>query len=319
MRKTDVKNIVFAMKVAMGCIIAIILAMTAGFSYATAAGIITILSIQVTKKETIAVALTRVIAFAVALCISYVTFKLLGFNIYGFGAYVCIYILLCVIFRWQSAMAVNSVLVTHFWAEQSMSVHWILNEVAIFVIGVAIGVIINMSLRFDDEEVDEVKEEIEQDIKNILKRMSLEILNEDKSEYKGDCFERLNAHLDKAYNVAYESVNNTFDNNMKKHLEYIVMRKNQAIVLRNIYENVLVLDFVPKQSYVIAEFIGRLSEHIYEENDVSVNIDELRGIMKDMKNEPLPQSRQEFENRAILWQILYQFEDFLLYKKFLEK
>ena len=144
--------------------------------------------------------------------------------------------------------------------------------------------------------------------------MSNEILIEDKSNYKGNCFEVLDGHISEAIRVTEESISNSFHSDVNEELSYIMMRKNQAEVLRHIYENVLLLDKVPRQSHIVAEFIGKLSNHIFMENDVNVNLEELHNIFENMKDEPLPSSRKEFENRAILYQILYQLEEFLSIK-----
>lgn len=52
------------------------------------------------------------------------------------------------------------------------------------------------------------------------------------------------------------------------------------------------------------------------EHNVPTNqIEKLHGIFEEMKTEPLPQSREEFENRAILYHILMDLEEFLVFKK----
>ena len=308
------KNIINAVKIAGGCIAAIFIANLLKLNYSASAGIITILSIQATKKETLRIALKRLLAFLSAVVIAFGAFSLLGYTLSGFALYMFVYIFVCMIFHWQAAMAVNSVLVTHFWTARSMSPEWILNELLIFLIGVSVGVIINLSLHARRDKINALKLNIEEDIRNILARMSNEILIEDKSNYKGNCFEVLDGHISEAIRVTEESISNSFHSDVNEELLYIMMRKNQAEVLRHIYENVLLLDKVPRQSHIVAEFIGKLSNHIFMENDVNVNLEELHNIFENMKDEPLPSSRKEFENRAILYQILYQLEEFLSIK-----
>ena len=65
-------------KLTIASAVAIIAAMLLGLEYPASAGIITILSIQNTKKETLKTAANRGMAFVCALIIAYVCFHILS-------------------------------------------------------------------------------------------------------------------------------------------------------------------------------------------------------------------------------------------------
>ena len=101
-------------KITVAAVLAILCAQALKLDFAVSAGIVAILSVQPTKKETLRTALARLLAFAVALVISITLFNLLGFTLPVFFLYLLIFILVCQWRKWISAMAMDSVLISHF-------------------------------------------------------------------------------------------------------------------------------------------------------------------------------------------------------------
>ena len=89
--------------------IAILAAFSLHLEFAVSAGIVAILSIQPTKKETLQTAVGRFLAFLCALVIAYVCFLFMGFSVAAYGVYLFFYIMVCLRFGWNSAMAMDSV------------------------------------------------------------------------------------------------------------------------------------------------------------------------------------------------------------------
>lgn len=71
-------------KITVAAVLEILCAKTLKLDFAISAGIVAILSVQPTKKETLRTALARLLAFAVALLISITLFNLLGFAVLVF-------------------------------------------------------------------------------------------------------------------------------------------------------------------------------------------------------------------------------------------
>lgn len=57
------------------------------------------------------------------------------------------------------------------------------------------------------------------------------------------------------------------------------------------------------------------ASYVHEPNAPKAQLARLHAVMEQMKTEPLPVTREEFENRAALYHILMDLEDFLLYKR----
>lgn len=72
---------------------------------------------------------------------------------------------------------------------------------------------------------------------------------------------------------------------------------------------------MPKQALVIADYIMYMADYVVEMNIPDQQIEKLEEISEQMKQEELPKTREEFEGRALLYHILMDLEEFLVYKK----
>lgn len=114
---------------------------------------------------------------------------------------------------------------------------------------------------------------------------------------------------------AYEYQENTFYSHPAYYIDYFEMRSDQCHVLHNLHYEMKKVRYMPKQAKVVAGYMLYLADYVVERNVPSAQLEKLEGIFQDMKKEELPRSREEFENRAILYHILMDMEEFLIYKQ----
>ena len=304
-----------SIKIALAALISIAIAGELGLKYSATAGIITVLSIQNTKKETFRSALNRALAFACALVLSAAAFAILGFTLPAFAVYLLLFALLCLNMGWAEAISMDSVLITHFLTEQNMAPATILNEVLLFLIGVSLGILVNLHLRRRQDEFDRLAAEVDDQIKGILRRMSLWLLTEDKTGYNAHCFTRLEESLEAARLCAAANFNNRLLNADSRELDYVAMRARQTVVLQGIYENIKSISYLPRQAGQVAGLLQTIEQEYHKDNTVESLLAVLEELLREMKQEELPLSREEFEARAILFYILKQLEKFLLIKR----
>lgn len=181
MKAIDKDKVIKSIKIAAAAVLAITIAAELGLKYSATAGIITVLSIQNTKRETVKSARNRTLAFLCALILAAASFRLLGFTLLAFAGYLLSFALLCLYADWGEAIAMDSVLITHFLTEQSMSASLIGNEIALFLTGTTVGVLVNMHLRRREKAFKKLADDVDSQIKGILSRMSHWLLEEDKS------------------------------------------------------------------------------------------------------------------------------------------
>ena len=304
------KNILTnSIKIVLAAIVAILIAQALKLEFAVSAGIVAILTIQPTKRETIRTALGRLYAFVAAMVIAFVSFQMFGFTVPAFFVYLAVFILLCQIFKWYSAMAMNSVLISHFITLGAMNMETIANEVLIFVIGVGMGILANLHLRKRTKDMERLTKETDEQIVKILSRMSVRVLNKDISDYNGDCFKVLECRIDEAKRVARENFNNQLDDTDTFDMEYIAMRERQCMVLYEMYSYYFIIE-----TGKISAFLKNVSEVFEKGNDCRALLEQFSQMDLYMDSQPLPVNREEFEDRARLFGLMRSIEEFLRIK-----
>lgn len=308
-------QLVKSLKIAAAAVIAIAIAGELGLKYSATAGIITVLSIQNTKKETLKSARNRALAFLCALLLAAVCFTFLGYTLWAFVLYLLLFAMVCLCAGWSEAIAMDSVLITHFLTEKSMEPKLLLNEILLFVIGTGIGILVNLHLHRREEEFQRLADAVDTQIKGILHRMSLWLPQEDRSEYGSDCFAELERSLEEAKRCAVANYNNTLMEEDTYELDYIGMREQQSVVLKGIYTNIKSIEYLPEQAQQVADILARTEQDYHKDNTVEGLLQELEALFQDMKKQELPESREEFEARAILFYILMQLKELLQLKR----
>lgn len=302
-------NLIKTLKVAIGSMLAIIIAQSLNVAYSTSAGVIALLSIQNTKKETIYVALKRGASFFLAIFIAIITFSLLGYSPISFGVFLLFFVAISYKLELGDGISINAVLMTHLLVEKSISFSWIINEAGLFIIGSSIGIVLNLYMPSSKAAVVEFQRKVEEKSRRILENISRKI-NGEKIQEEED-IKQLFKILKTAKKKAYENMNNTFAGDTQYYIDYIDMRKSQTKILKKIYGNLELLTMVPNQGKRVSEFILRISETYHENNNGKKLLKQLNELKIYMKNEPLPKDRDEFENRAILFVVLSDLERFL--------
>lgn len=304
-----------SMKIAAAAVLAIFIAGELGLKYSATAGIITVLSIRNTKRETLKSAANRALAYVCALILAACCFRVLGYTLSGFAVYLLFFAFLCMAAGWQEAITMDSVLITHFMSEGTMNTGQLMNETQLFCIGTGLGILVNLHLHRKEADFARLADEVDGQIRGILGRMAHWLPAEDREAYKGDCFIRMEEAIRRARLCAAANYNNSLLKKDTGELDYIRMREKQSVVLKGIYENIKRLEYLPEQAGRVAELIGQIEQAYHRENTVEELLSQLQGFLEEMKQEALPGSREEFEARAILFYILMQLQELLQIKR----
>ena len=310
------KSAVFnAAKISAGCAAAIVISTLLGVKYSATAGLITVLSIQNTKKETAEIAVKRLISFITAIITSFISFRFLGYTTTAFAIYLFVFILICGLFRAQSAIVPVSVLIAHILSEKQFSIQIVINEFLLLFIGAGTGFLLNLYLHRDTKKMAEYRTAVDDEIKAIIGRMADRVLVSDKSDYTGDCFRRLDGYMKSARELAVLNRQNTLINNDNYDLLYLDMRQKQCTILYEMYKSVKEMDSTPEQAHILSELLKKIKDEYHEYNNVSRLLEETTKVITEMKDQKMPESREEFENRASLYNLMIRTREFLTIKK----
>lgn len=303
------------LKTAVGAAIAIVIAETLNLQFALSAGVITILSVQNTKKASIKIALQRFGSTVLALFISAVLFVIIGYNPLAFGLYLAIFIPLAVFFKLTDGIVVSSVLVTHLLTEKSISIFWIKNELMLMLVGAGIAIVLNIYMPKIEKDIKENQREIEDYMRQILFNMAKALRMNSVNIEEERIFNKLQEKLKEGTEKAYRNMNNYLLNDAKYYVKYMEMRNTQFDILRYMRSHFTKFYMNFEQTEMVAAITERVAGEFDEYNKGDTLIEDLNSILKSFKVQKLPSTREEFENRALLFQFLNDLEYLLQIKK----
>lgn len=301
-------------KTAVGVTAAIFLAQLLGLNSFSGAGIITILCIQVSKKKSLRASISRLIACMIAIVFSAVLFQVLGFHAWVIGLMLLLFIPTTVALKVNEGIVTSSVIILHLYTAGEITWKLLLNEAALISIGIGVALLVNWYMPSLDNKLIVFQEKIEENFSKILKEVSLYLRNED-SEWDGREITETGKLLAEAKTLAFRDVENHFLREEDIYYHYFKMREKQFSIIERILPLVANLPLRVKQSGMLAEFIAELGENVHPQNTAIVYLEKLKEMDAVFKEMKLPSTREEFESRAALLQLMKEIEEYLLIKR----
>ena len=285
-----------------------------GLQYATSASVITILSIQSTKRQSVEIAIKRLIATIIALLLSALIFEGIGFYPLSFGLFLILFIPIASKGNMVEGIVPASVLVTHLLSSENITLSLMLNEIALVVIGVVVALIINLYMPSMEEEIIKCRHDIEENMYDIFNNMT-QALRSQSVQLEDGLYTLLESQIEEGQIKAYRYANNYLFTKQTPFSQYFRMRNKQYQVMLHMKEHFTKFFMTFEQTEIVANFTERVARSIHGEISAQVLLEELEKLRKDFKASTLPRSREEFENRAMLYQFLNDIEHFLVIKR----
>lgn len=306
-------NSLKVIKLSLGCSLAIFIAWLLKLEYSMVAGVIVLLTVKDTKRETLKGSIGKIYGFLLCTIFSYLCFNILGYNLTSFSIFIIIP--LCFLLNIQDVIAMCVVIASHYYLQGETSIKWILNEAGIFAVGTGIGVLINMYIPTNIHKIHEVQKKLQEEVSIVLIDIADIIVNPKKENgYSRDLY-TLNSLIDSSISETYDNINNTLLSDTRFFLEHMDIIKSQRDILENLYSYVSQLNSTPPQAHILSAFIHKIGYTEFEAETGNLLLEELKRLMLSMKNQPLPVDRTEFENRAILFLCLTELKQFLVNRK----
>ncbi|HEM6232543.1 TPA: aromatic acid exporter family protein [Streptococcus suis] len=300
-------------KLIFATVLAIYLATALGLSYATAAGIIAILSVLDTRKSSFKMARNRLFSTLLALTIAVLTFALFGFGIWTLGIYLALYVPLAYRFNWEAGIAPSTVLVTHLLLEQDISLIFLGNELALFLIGAGLALLFNLYMPSQEKQIEAYHDQVEDLLKQILLRFEAFLLNGD-GRNEAELITQLDKTLDEALKVVYLDRHNQLFQQTNYQVHYFEMRAAQNKILRTMAGNINKCLLESRENVILSSLFERTAQQLSRENSAKELLLDIELFHATFRERPLPQTREEFETRATLFQLLHDMEAFIRLK-----
>lgn len=298
-------------KTAIAAAAALFVAEQLQLTSATAAGIIAVLSVANTKRSTLKTAVNRLISLTLATLTAIIIFSLFGFHALAFGLYLLVFIPISVQFKVSEGISVSSVLVTHYLIEESLAPKLILNEYLLMILGVGFALLVNLYMPDTEKELKEDQLVVETMMKKMLQEMS-DYLNQTVKEatLKDKCLSLVD-FIKTAQLKAERFEENRLWSGNRYYFEYFAMRRLQVRTLSDMLSVLDQLTINDMEVKELRELFSYTAETLAEENDGRQILDQIQHAYQRYRDKPLPENREEFENRARLFHLLQLFQSFI--------
>ncbi|WP_066060736.1 aromatic acid exporter family protein [Neobacillus soli] len=300
-------------KTAVGTAIAILLAQRLGLHNFASAGILTILCIQVTKRRSLRTAWDRFLACVLAMPFSALFFEGIAYHPIVIGVMLVFFIPTIVMLKARDGVVTSSVIILHIYMAEKITLDIFLNELGVITVGIGVALLINLYMPSVDKKLKDYQGEIEENYKNIFCEM-VRYLRTGDSNWDGKEITECTRLLEEAKTLAFQDVENHFLREENIYFHYFKMREKQFEIIERVLPIVTSITRTVKQGHMVALFLEELSENIHPGNTAHIYIEKLREMKRDFEEMDLPKTREEFETRAALLQLVNEMNDYLIIK-----
>ena len=254
-------------------------------------------------------------AASIAIIISFILYQALGNNPIIFGLFLVIFIPITKMLKMQESMVVGAVLSTHLLTSSNIDFSWILNEFLLTIVGITVGVVFNLYSESLEETFEYNRDKIEENYRTMLSDMSLSLVTSAAPIYEYEILKSTENLIRDTYIIAHRIKDNSLFKNNYYNVAYVDMRVMQLECIKRMRKHFSRFYMTYDQTKLLSQFTYEVAINIHVDNDCVELIHKINELKKDYKNMNLPKNRDEFENRALLFQFLNDLEDFLIIKK----
>ncbi|TVP86897.1 MAG: aromatic acid exporter family protein [Acholeplasmataceae bacterium] len=301
-----------AIKMTLVSVIASLIARVLGLDYWITCGLLALLSIQLTKRDSLVLTGKRMVDALFALGLSTLMFVAFGYQFWVFSVFVLIFVYVSLMFKIAEGIVPALVLVTHLLIEGVFSMPALLNTV--FLMAIALAVALPFNLFYPTASEREIKRyiaSIDQLLKDHLFMFALLLKDHiDTADYElhhAIINDRMHVILKEARLVDKDIL---FAND-HRYLSYLEMRKTQLNYINHMYQHALRIESRHPFMNDIADYVKALSYDIGLYDKATKQLENLTRMRDAYKSSELPKSRDEFETRAMLYQIVNEIEHLL--------
>lgn len=308
------KTLYYTLKIGLGVYIALVIANFLEISHPISVAIITILSVKETRKKSVIVSIRRLIAGNIAILLAFIIFYLVGFQLISLVLVLMIFIPIAYRINAKESIISGFVLTSHIYAFKYLSVNIYLEENLILILGILTGFFLIIHMPNTEKKLKQHKNEIENAFKKVMLDMSYNLRNLCFLQDQVD-LNQLEKRIKSAKALSYKHRDNLFFDNEWYYIDYFQMRLIQLYRLMYMKNHFRGIFITQEQAVPLSEMTEHIASIIGTEPSVDTLLETIEDLRVHFKEEPLPKSRLEFENRSVLFQYLNDLEEFVLIKK----
>ncbi|MDG5788661.1 aromatic acid exporter family protein [Evansella sp. AB-P1] len=301
-------------KTALGAALAIAIAQFLQLDFYVSAGIITILSIQKTRRKSFQLSWIRLSACFIGLLFGVVFFELIGYNPLSLGLLLLLFIPTTVFLKIQDGIVTSSVIILHLYSTGYVTTDLIINELALIIIGIVCALLMNAYMPSVERDLQKRQQQVERLYSKIFHEFAIYVRYGDR-DWDGKEIADAAKLLDAAQEIAMQNLDNHILRYDDQYFHYFEMRGKQLEIIERMMPLLTTIEVQIKQGEMIGEFMEELSEGVTPKNTAYFFIEKLDNIREVFNEMPLPKTRMEFKARSALFYLAYEIEQYLLIKQ----
>ena len=250
-----------------------------------------------------------------ALALAWLLFASLGFNMLSLALFLIIYVPLSYRLQLMSGLVASTVLVTQLLGWQSLAVSYWLNQVGLFAIGAGLALAFNSYMPSKEDLILAHRARIEDQLRQLLLTIH-DSLRQPQARRGADlaALAALNQELESALTTVLAERDNRLFRQTNYDVHYVEMRQAQAQLLEQMMTTLPDCFLESEESKVLAGIFYLTASQLETANPGTYLMADIQALLAYYRERPLPVSRQEFENRARLFQLLNDLNRFIALK-----
>ena len=299
-------------KMTFALVITTIIAQALNMEYAITAGILAVLFIQPTRQDSYMNALKRIAGGLLAIGLSTVFFVVLGYHIWVFFLLAFFFIASSFALRISVGIVPSLVLVSHLLIEGAFTWSMLVNAILLIGVSAIVAMVLNAAYPLNTYKylsgyINRIDELLKRDV--VLAAEALSAL-----ERKEQYLKRHTENREQLVRVLREAEltdkDLLFDKN-HRHMAYLRMRHAQMKRVERLFDLMQKLEKHHPYADILANYIQELAEDIGKTDKATPQLEKLHALRESFRKKPLPENREAFETRAILFQTMFEIESFL--------
>lgn len=290
-------------KTAIATLLSVILAAVAGIPNPHSAGLLAILGVEVTLKRSFRTITARFLASLVGLFCGCILFWVLGFHYWVLALYVLFGFPLIVKSGFKEGIVTSSVIVFRVFGQGELTLHVLLQQVELLVIGLGSAGLVNLIYMPQTEGVMYgIRKEVDGFFSVIFTQMA-RTLREPGYIWDGKELIGANEAVQRGLTAATREMENHVIHPDEAWNIYFYMRKEQLESIQNMMQ---LLSQVYRQlphGDMVAELFDQLSRDVMAEEYTGRTEHLLEELEQEFQKMDLPVSREEFEVRSAILQL----------------
>jgi uncharacterized membrane protein YgaE (UPF0421/DUF939 family) len=240
-------------------------------------------------------------------------FEWIAYHPIVIGVMLLFFIPTVVMLKATDGVVTSSVIILHIYLANKITIDLFINELGVIVTGIGVALLINVYMPSVDQKLRHFQSRIEGNFKVIFCEM-VNYLRTGDSDWSGMEITETAQVLDEAKSMAFLEIENHVLREENDYYYYFRMREKQFEILERVLPIVTSLTVTLPQGKMIAEFLQELSENIQPGNTAHIYLDKLKEMKKEFEEMELPKTREEFEVRAALLQLVKEMNEYLIIK-----